>query len=57
MSHFGNDFVICPALRAHRVFALRPHRDLYTPKKENIENAAGLINLNMFFFIYKTHKY
>ncbi len=31
MCNFSNDFGFCPALRAHRVFALRAHRDPYTP--------------------------
>ncbi len=35
MTHFVNDFVFNPALRAHRVFALRAHCDPYTPKVVN----------------------
>ncbi len=31
MPHFVGDFMISPALRVHRVFALRAHRDPYTP--------------------------
>ncbi len=31
MPHFASDFMFTPALRAHRVFALRAYRDPYTP--------------------------
>ncbi len=35
MPHFVSDFMFSPAVRAHRVFALRAHRDPYTPWLES----------------------